>query len=86
MIVFYEFLDFLKRSCFEEKLSLDVTIYTSWQNNIPWCFIPFLFFGVHRKFFVCCYIVRNVSRKLAKQNYLVLLWRKNQDERQKLLR
>ena len=35
MIVFYEFLDFLKRSCFEENLSLDVTIYTSWQNNIP---------------------------------------------------
>ena len=78
MMVFYEFLDFLKNSCFEENLTLDVKIYTSWQNNMLWCFIPFLFFGDHRNFFVRCFIVRTVSRKLVKQNYLVLLWRKKQ--------
>ena len=86
MMVFYQCLDFLKNSCFEENLSLDVKICTSWQDNMLWCFIPFLFFGVHRNFFVCCFIVRTVSRKLIRQNYLVLLWRKKQDVRQKSLR
>ena len=82
MMVFYEFLDFLKNSCFEENLWLDVKIYISWQNNMLCCFIPFFFCGVHRNFFVCCFIVRTVSRKLIKHNYLVLLRRKKQDARQ----
>ena len=37
MMVFYEFLDFLKNNCIEENLSLDVKIYTSWHNNMLWC-------------------------------------------------